>query len=315
MAYATIPAAKQWASDVEAAAGTEIKELPDRHHILWIMYLLEEYALAKQKGSGWKATLAVYLFHATYYWLKKANTKPKTGPDTGKARFVGSGIVTPMTDLKVICAAKAAKGFLMVAPPQTGTQDYDIKLLKAITEEFGKVNTAAEADTALLSKKDSNLVYLKQDAERMRYKVRFRGGIFFRCAELVETAQVEWVPYDSIKSKESERGDGMVHFAMDYRARLYLGFRPRDTDVNFVHASLVGGEPVLCAGKMKVVDGMLLEVNDDSGHYIPQAKQMALMLNQLQVHGVNLEKVMVSNQRSGARIPAFQMIQDRKWPG
>jgi hypothetical protein len=306
MPYDKIPTPQQWGSDVEGAAKASLKLLPDADRIGWILDLLEQYASGEK---AWRGTVAVYLFHATYYWLKKANTKPKTGPQL-EVRFVGSDVAKPMAELKAVCASQVAE--MLDLEPGEGA-DYDKQLLVGISEMFGKTNSAAEADSFLRSKKDSGLIYLTEDADRMRYKVKFRKGLLFRCAALVGENGAEWVPYDSEKSGESERSDGMVHFAMDHRGRLYLGYRPAK-DVKFVHSSLVGGEPVLCAGKMKVKEGQLREVNDDSGHYQPLAKQMALMLNQLQIHGVPLEPVVVLNARSGAKILAVEIIKTRKWP-
>lgn len=62
----------------------------------------------------------------------------------------------------------------------------------------------------------------------------------------------------------------------------------------FHHSSLVAGESVWMAGKIRIANGRVVEVTNASGHYKPGVTSLLLFLNWLKQSGVKLEGSSVS---------------------
>lgn len=94
-------------------------------------------------------------------------------------------------------------------------------------------------------------------------------------------------------------------FAMSMGRELYMarhhcrkGF---GDEGNFYHSSYLAGEPVLCAGTIKMKNGIIAEVCNDSGHYRPDARNFIGFLQTLQMHGVNIASVVVGDYSGALR--------------
>ena len=106
-------------------------------------------------------------------------------------------------------------------------------------------------------------IFLTDAGAQRQYKLRFRAGIAWRWNPPTTDYQI----FDSTDNRESEINDQMVHFVMDEQGRIYSGF---DKDaIWFKHSSLVGGADGLAAGRMKVENGVVTAIENDSGHYAP----------------------------------------------
>lgn len=293
MAYDKIPSSSQWISDCNKLdKGTGLFQV--------ICNLIVMYHSAKAYGNGAQKMITIYLYYATRYWGKKAGTIYKSGPDAGAMRLPGDPAITgPVGDLHSLCAKKIRRNLDLQA-----TDDID----KHLVEILGRPNPHQETELNQV-----NLVYLKSDLDRIRFKARFRSGLVFRSLSLTDDDKpIEYVPYDSEKSGESEKKDGFVHYAMDYRGRLYIGFAPGN-DTKFFHSSLVGGEHVISAGTMYVQNGQILVVTNDSGHYTPRDRDLRNLLVQLQLRGVNLGPVMAKHYKTGETMAAGKLLETGKW--
>ena len=292
MAYDKIPSTGQWVLDNK-------KEDRGTGAFLAICNLIEMYHAAKAYGNGAQKIFTVYLYYATKYWGKKAGTAYKSGPMTGELRFATNAeSVGPIADLNSLCAKKIRKSFDLQE-----TDNIDQQLV----EILGRENPHRESEM-----KRVDLVYLKTDLARVRFKARFRGGLVFRSLTLMDDDKpIEYVLYDSEKSGESEKKDGLVHYAMDYRGRLYIGFAPGEQ--KFFHSSLTGGENVISAGTMLVKEGHILVVTNDSGHYTPRDKDLRNLLVQLQLRGVDLGLVQARHYKTGETMAAAALLERGKW--
>jgi hypothetical protein len=68
---------------------------------------------------------------------------------------------------------------------------------------------------------------------------------------------------------------------------------PTDQGANLAfvnHSSFTGGKAVAGAGEMRVEQGELQQVSDQSGHYKPDGQMMGQTLDQLNAMGVNMDK-------------------------
>jgi hypothetical protein len=94
-------------------------------------------------------------------------------------------------------------------------------------------------------------------------------------------------------------------FAMSMGRELYMARHHCRQNVgeegNFYHSSYLAGEPVLCAGTIKMKNGIIAEVCNDSGHYRPDARNFIGFLQTLQMHGVNVASVIVGDYSGALR--------------
>jgi hypothetical protein len=150
-----------------------------------------------------------------------------------------------------------------------------------------------------------------EKATRVRYKARFRHGLLWRSKSLFPKDEVEFTVYDSTTCNEAESNDGLVHYAMDMRGRIYIGYRK---DVAFFHSAFTEKDYVLCAGKMEVKNGQITFVNNASGHYFPQGKNLVTLLHRLRVYGVNLDKVLVGSWSGEHQFMAKTILEHLGFP-
>jgi hypothetical protein len=106
------------------------------------------------------------------------------------------------------------------------------------------------------------------DAERAAFQVTIRGR------RLIDAngKQVH-------RSRSSSARAKNIPYAIDARGNLYLATRLPPLMLN--HSSFLGGDPVMCAGAMKVRNGKLKEMDPDSGHYHPTTRQLMTARNHL----------------------------------
>ncbi len=78
-------------------------------------------------------------------------------------------------------------------------------------------------------------------------------------------------------------------FVMDAKGRLFAS--KRQVVGKFHHSSLAGGHPVAAAGEIVVHDGVVVSVNNVSGHYQPEATYLRQLALELRTQGIDLRKV------------------------
>jgi hypothetical protein len=83
---------------------------------------------------------------------------------------------------------------------------------------------------------------------------------------------------------EQLRGDFI--WAMDEQKKLYI--TPFSWNGQWHHSSFVAGMPVICAGTMKLDNGTVKEITNQSGHYQPKAMRMYEFLRILLTNGISL---------------------------
>lgn len=91
---------------------------------------------------------------------------------------------------------------------------------------------------------------------------------------------------------------GVAGFAMTLNRTLFVhgGHQVAGREGNFYsfyHSSYAGGEDVICTGCLSAIDGKLIYINNDSGHYKPTPQQILLVLDALRVQGVDMTDVRV----------------------
>ena len=94
---------------------------------------------------------------------------------------------------------------------------------------------------------------------------------------------------------ENNGGKGVAGFAMGVNRNIYSSrhWNHAASKGSFYHSSYFGGSEVLCTGCITVVAGDLIYINNDSGHYRPEGRQLSPVLQALQAQGVNITNVTV----------------------
>jgi len=125
----------------------------------------------------------------------------------------------------------------------------------------------------------SEVRYLS-DAERQQHKLVFREGkIYHADGRLFDTSGVVRIGPSS----------GRAIFAMDENGELYASLTPAVG--KFHHSSLLAGQPVAAAGELRVRNGVLELISDQSGHYSPSQEYTQQALAVLQRNGIDLRGV------------------------
>lgn len=131
------------------------------------------------------------------------------------------------------------------------------------------------------------LIYLEYHREYFEALVDSSGKISFR-KPLNSSYQVTDIDKKEINEREFVFSlDGRLY--IHDRARMKHFFKAEEYRVK--HSSFLGGGAVLCAGMMKVVNGVITEISNESGHYSPTYRETAIFLLHLRDRGVDLSKI------------------------
>ncbi len=303
--YMTIPTLKEWETDSSAWFALRKSDKV----LLTIDSLVNAYH--SPGVAPYQHETLFYLRSALHFWIKKINAVPANQAPSGlnANNLSATPKVSGSED-----RTRSIYALLEVANTElrnAANVKSDGALRDALMETYGAENHGREADADWLSKHADVSVYLTDDGLRRMYKLRFRQGVAWRWNQGVNG----YAPFDSLNNAESEGlvGDQKVHFVMDPRGRIYCGFN-RDA-VWFKHSSLVGGIDALAAGRMKVIAGVISEVENDSGHYHPNHIHMRNLLQRLQLYGADTSRTEILRNSDKKRFTALAVISSAgKWP-
>lgn len=309
VAYTTIPTVSTFQSDSSKFFALRSSD----RTLVQIDSLLEMY----WADPPHRPEILYYLYLACNFWLRKVNTPSQNQLPTGMAGGGGAlpntGKVTGVED------RRAAIDALSLIVQQTLSQHHGVNstgaLRQALTDAHVLANNGVIADNAWLSQgRDPQKflnIHINSDAERRRYKLRFRDHVAYRWGDMLNTAG-GYVVYDTTDNNDSETNDQMTHFVMDRRGRIYAGYEKSEKHgkdlVWFKHSSFLGGDEALAAGRLKIVKGTVVLVENDSGHYRPGAAAMIAFLRRLALYGQDLARTQVKRHVGGAMFSAAQML-------
>ena len=184
-----------------------------------------------------------------------------------------------------------------------------------LAETFGK---AMHEHGSHLDVGRSLAEYLRAD-QVVKYRVDIRSGLAYQQKWWLNSNS--WALADSslimegTKALQKKSGsddivirDGYSGYVMSQGGDLYSGphFAPANgkTEVARYHSSYFNGEPILCAGDIKIVDGVIVEISNRSGHYRPPPQKLSMAVEILAVQGVSLARLSVSSEANGVRTAA-----------
>jgi hypothetical protein len=87
---------------------------------------------------------------------------------------------------------------------------------------------------------------------------------------------------------DSERLGNHLIYVMDTDQRLFVNKKVRGS---FHHSSFLSGGTTIAAGAIQIVNGTIVQISPQSGHYRPSDEDFVRFKNILIARGVDLEKV------------------------
>ena len=153
---------------------------------------------------------------------------------------------------------------------------------------------------------DQGRTVIQIDPEDLRwFRLQITGGIAYQhrwwqnSQELVRADSKNTLMAASADPKAHE--EGLSGYAVSMGRDFYLAphfvnrANSKDHAIkeNFYHSSYFGGRPVLCSGTIKIVNGEIQVITNDSGHFRPTPAHLAQAVEALGILGVSLAKLQV----------------------
>ena len=303
--YVVIPQLADWQYDSSKWYASRA----DDHVLLTIDDLVSAYhnpaLVAMQQDT------LFYLRSALLFWMGKINAIPKNTAPTGlnstnlpaQSKVSGAAARTPaLQSLLNVVNSELRSAFGVGS---------DGALRLSLVNAYQATNGGVVADQHWLNGAGHAAVsvFLTDAGVQRMYKLRYRGGIAWRWNPVSNCYSV----FDSTDNRESETNDMMVHFVMNLKGAIYAGFDKGA--VWFKHSSLVGGEDALAAGRMKVEQGVVTFVQNDSGHFSPNLRHMLNLLNRLRLYGSSLTNTRVCRHSDRTVFTSQNMLaHPSSWP-
>jgi len=121
--------------------------------------------------------------------------------------------------------------------------------------------------------------------ERLKYKVKVKNGkLYDKDGIVIDTSNAGTLDYTS----------GKAIFVMDNEGNIFLS-NIYDRGY-FHHSSFVSGQPVSGAGEIKVINGVIKEINISSGHYEPTLNLNKQVIEVLKEKGVDTKKINLTDE-------------------
>ena len=154
-----------------------------------------------------------------------------------------------------------------------------------ITRSLSPVSSRVPTQTfslqdSYLGEKERGVSYFSE-RDRSAYEVLIKDGKL--CS-----AQGDRLDPQLSLPEHSDR-TGTAIYVLDTWGTLYVTFDHRFGEIH--HSSLVAGAPVLAAGEMVIMDGLLLSISNASGHYKPPPQAIDVVLEHLDRFGADLSQV------------------------
>ena len=146
---------------------------------------------------------------------------------------------------------------------------------------------------------------LHRVAERLKYRLQFKRGLAYMTnwyepgtatkLVLAESSRCAAVGKEFYPPMIAPAETGWAGFVMSMGREIYMAkhLTAQGMHASFFHSSYMGGQGVLCAGTIKIVQGRVVGISSGSGHYAPSAQHLVMLLEMLETQGVPARNVEV----------------------
>ena len=164
-----------------------------------------------------------------------------------------------------------------------------------------------------------------RDEEAAKHKILIRGGqlYFATHGQLVDTQDISYLnhgagPNPNMVGAFREPGLNSAGYVLSTNGDLYAGIHAPGTFLEcmgknpFFHSSYMGGGDVLCGGRIFVKKGVLVGIDNSSGHYQPTADHLRQCIRELERQGVSLRGLYCEDFSRTERGEPFSLVM--LWP-
>lgn len=162
-----------------------------------------------------------------------------------------------------------------------------------------------------------SLVWLL-DEEAAKHRILIRGGLLYFATngQLVDTSADSYRDHGAGMAEGRFREPSLYSagYVLSLQGGLFAGIHAPGNSPHqcmgknpFYHSSYMGGEDVLCAGRIFVKQGKLVGIDNASGHYKPSAERLRGAIRELDRQGVDLEELYCED------ISRTNRLGDRGW--
>ena len=241
--------------------------------------------------------LLTTLWFTTGYWHNHVHIAPGLGITPGRE---------PMRNPAIMALLLTVQNELMKTF-NCGLHD----LAAELTQTYGK-NMDTHGHVCDFVDKGSEF-YLTE-ASRDKFRIVFKPAVegeklaAFRLAWRFDWTENDWraKPLRRLDTRDNcffshtkLDSPGWAFFVMSMSSDIYMGphigGKTKDVDGGWkypkFHSSYMGGNTVQCGGSMRVIDGVVTGVKNDSGHYKPVDESLVKVLEMLKTAGQDIRKV------------------------
>jgi hypothetical protein len=112
---------------------------------------------------------------------------------------------------------------------------------------------------------------------------------------IIDDGKIRYQTADKANSFSMDFSDEDREFVLSFSGDLYVFDETRKEDVSqerhIKHTSFLSGNEVLAAGMIKIKNNQIVEISNDSGHYRPSHKDIALIVNHLDMLGIDISTI------------------------
>jgi hypothetical protein len=121
---------------------------------------------------------------------------------------------------------------------------------------------------------------LKLPEDRAPYKLTFKDGKIYGA---------DGSPFDTSSATTVRTVGKVAIFVMDEQGNFYASNTAAEG--KFHHSSFFAGKPVAAAGELRVDNGVLKVITDESGHYHPTIEFSDQAVKILEAYGIDMTQV------------------------
>ena len=294
-AKAELPGVPLWESQVGVFKATQplIQTLCD---------YLKAYHTCKgtDVASGWdRLAILGQLFFAADHWLKLASKSPDDA-NYKLPQAAVLGLYVNVVD-KLCQAFKCSPNVLPQALEEwwgRALTPHGYAVDNKLWRFDGKDWVPRPRNADEIGKFPDVAQYLSR-AELENYRLRFDNGIAMMRSRtdagkwvVANSAGIGWSCGD--KTAPRMMDPGYAGFALSMGREIFMAHHRGSFDEdNFFHSSYMSGQSVLCTGTIKIINGKVKAIRNDSGHYQPTVDHLVNVVQTLAMHGVKPADVTV----------------------
>lgn len=285
--YEDVPNPECWRKDSSAFAAIRSKDIIlgqiDRY--------IDQYVVAKNQAGGAGKVLLTDMFQACNAWLAGYM---RGSANMLKDRHPAVQALFDVTSLKLADA--------LGVPKTRGKEDLSpvqrqMAVANKMRDGLGIQITPSGLTTDITCGRGTNI----QSARLKEFRISFKGGLAYQ--NTWWAAKVERKPAESENTADDTRtlggvasSKGFAAFVVTLDRNFYMALHRVGTNYGhdgLFHSSYNNGEPLLMAGTIRILEGVITGLRLDSGHYQPSVERLRALAGAFEMYQVDMSRISV----------------------